>query len=302
MTTAMLQCFISVCHKQSITKTAESLFISKQAVSANIRNMEQELGISLFQRTHGKLMLTPAGHRLLFHAESIIRQWEICLTELSSFTHIDSQIRIGMGYRAKTLWTPELAHFFHLRNPDIVFSVKGGFALDLLHAMDQGELDCVITFMREELKGKFNAIPLCNSPLTFFMKDTDPLTQKALISINDLNGRVLIMHKSGESFLNQIALWLKGKGIHVQTACFPSGDFIAEAALIQKYDGISIRNKVFYASEPETFGYSTIPADDTDFCDAPPYEITLFTPKDTIPSLEVVTFISFFRKQLQLIV
>ena len=55
----------------NLTKTAEQLHVSQSALSAQIKQLEQNLGISLFNRTGRQLTLTESGHQTLRYAEDI---------------------------------------------------------------------------------------------------------------------------------------------------------------------------------------------------------------------------------------
>ena len=68
--------FASVCQNKSIAKAADSFFISRQALSKSIINLEKELGVQLLIRSHSGIELTPAGRRLQESAGEILQIWE----------------------------------------------------------------------------------------------------------------------------------------------------------------------------------------------------------------------------------
>ena len=299
MTFEMLHCFSAVCQEQSITRAAERLYISKQAVSSSIKSIETELGVSLLVRQHSGVRLTPAGHRLLRHAGTILRQWEMCLSDLSALRGDLPGLRIGMAYMARTLWTPEAEQAFYSRSPETAVDIRGGYASDLLTALAAGKLDCVVTFLRTEYRARFDFIPLCDAPLSFLMAEDDPLAAHPLLLPQDLQGRTVLFHESGASYLNELADWLASSGISITPRLVSHTTLAIEQAAIRDERAISLRNAIYHSAEPQTIGYVTRLADMDAFRGAPPLTICILLPKGSTPSLDLLTFAAFLRARLQ---
>ena len=79
MNSRQLEYFLAVAHELNFTKAAESMYVSQTAVTQQIKALEEQLGVSLFERTKKKVVLTPAGKVFLQEASSIlnesIRRW-----------------------------------------------------------------------------------------------------------------------------------------------------------------------------------------------------------------------------------
>lgn len=69
-----LRYFQEVCRQHSITKAAEELHISQPAVSAAIRELEEEFGLRLFKRSHKKLILTTEGSYFSLEVEELLQK------------------------------------------------------------------------------------------------------------------------------------------------------------------------------------------------------------------------------------
>jgi DNA-binding transcriptional LysR family regulator len=76
MDTELLRTFIEVTRVRNFGKAAENLCVSPSTISARIRQLETQLGLSLYLRGHHKIELTPAGERMLRHARFILGAWE----------------------------------------------------------------------------------------------------------------------------------------------------------------------------------------------------------------------------------
>lgn len=75
MDVELLKTFIEVQQTRHFGRAAENLFITQSAVSARIRQLEDELGVRLFMRDRNNIQLTTAGQKLLHYAETIIAAW-----------------------------------------------------------------------------------------------------------------------------------------------------------------------------------------------------------------------------------
>ena len=75
MDTDLLKTFLEVNRTRHFGQAANNLFLTSAAVSARIRQLEHSLGVELFQRSRNNIQLTPAGERLVPHAESLLRAW-----------------------------------------------------------------------------------------------------------------------------------------------------------------------------------------------------------------------------------
>lgn len=71
-----VQIFLMAAECGSFTRTAEYLHLTQPMVSKTVGALEQELGIVLFIRSHGRLQLTPAGHELYGRWRTILRDFE----------------------------------------------------------------------------------------------------------------------------------------------------------------------------------------------------------------------------------
>lgn len=76
MTNDQLRVFLKVSEYQSFTQAGEALFLTQPAVSLQIKTLEKDLGVHLFERTGKKVLLTEAGRRLVPLARSITRQMD----------------------------------------------------------------------------------------------------------------------------------------------------------------------------------------------------------------------------------
>ena len=95
MDTDLLKTFLEVCKTRHFGKAAENLYVTQAAVSSRIRQLEDRLSTELFSRLRNNLQLTPAGERLLPHAESVLTAWQRAFQEVAINDQLTTFLALG---------------------------------------------------------------------------------------------------------------------------------------------------------------------------------------------------------------
>ncbi len=95
MDTEILRTFIEVNRTRHFARAADNLYVTQAAVSARIRQLEAHVGARLFTRSRNNIQLTPAGHRLLPHAEAMVANWNRAMLEVGA--EEDGRSLVTMG-------------------------------------------------------------------------------------------------------------------------------------------------------------------------------------------------------------
>ena len=101
MDIGILKTFLEVNRTRHFGRAAENLFLTQSAVSARIRLLEQTIGAELFTRSRNNIDLTPTGHKLLKHAETITNTWNRARQEIAM--EDPNQISLAVG-GVSSLW------------------------------------------------------------------------------------------------------------------------------------------------------------------------------------------------------
>lgn len=138
-----LRTFVAVAQEGNLTRAAERVFTSPPAVSAQIKALEDELGVKLFERTARGMVLTEAGSRLLDEAQrtlasagrmkSAAAQLRGAAQGVVRFGTISDPIALRLGDALVTLAE---------RHPQVTLQLQQGLSANLLIALQRGELDC----------------------------------------------------------------------------------------------------------------------------------------------------------------
>ncbi len=117
ITLRQLQIFMVVSATQSYTRAAEQLHMTQPAVSMQIKHLEENISLSLFERQGKKIVITQAGKRMLLHAESVISQYNNMLNALNQLKNEQyDHIKVSAATTANHFITQQLAEFSRLHH------------------------------------------------------------------------------------------------------------------------------------------------------------------------------------------
>ncbi len=160
-----LQNFLIVAEEKNITHAAEKLFISQQALSKSIMNLEKELGVPLFHRARD-IQLTYAGRELHQYATSII-QLEHEMRQIANDVNnsLIGELRLGISHTCGRAILPFLLPRYHGAHPGIQLYLQEGNSVELDYSLQQGYLDLVIGFSPVGSDENIKELPLMDERL-----------------------------------------------------------------------------------------------------------------------------------------
>lgn len=102
VTLRQLKTFVTVCKQLSFIGAAQELFLTPPAVSMQIKQIEEEVGLTLFERSSKSVQLTQAGEVLLTHAQAVFQQLRDAEVALDAIKGVEGgRLVIGMVTTAK---------------------------------------------------------------------------------------------------------------------------------------------------------------------------------------------------------
>lgn len=141
-----LEYFQAVARENNITKAAEQLGITQQALSNQISRMEEELGCKLFNRKHG-FQLTSAGKEMLKSANRILdiyNQTQLVMNDISDNKR--GELKLGVTHTRGQTILPNLLPDFIKKYPNVSLSLTEGSTRLLEESLERGDIDLLIGF------------------------------------------------------------------------------------------------------------------------------------------------------------
>jgi DNA-binding transcriptional LysR family regulator len=142
-----LRSFVAVAKFGHLTRASEALHLSQPALSSHIKTLEEQFGVTLFERTPTGMTLTPSGRRLLVEAEQIIgavRHLTHSAQDLRG--QPTGHLRIGTVLNPATLRVGELISSALERYPQIELELSQVMSSDVLAGIRNGALDAGFYF------------------------------------------------------------------------------------------------------------------------------------------------------------
>lgn len=122
-----LKVFRTVAEKLSFREAAEALLLTQPAVTLQVKALEEELSVRLFDRTGSRIGLTEAGRRLLKHANKLAAMAQEAERDLAALRGVESgELRIGASTTIAQYFLPRLLGEFATLNPQVSLSVVSG--------------------------------------------------------------------------------------------------------------------------------------------------------------------------------
>ncbi|HKW78263.1 MAG TPA: LysR family transcriptional regulator, partial [Candidatus Limnocylindria bacterium] len=192
-----LRAFLAVAEQRHFTRAAHQIGLAQPSVSAHVRRLESELGTQLFHRMKGNVALTDAGVALLPHARRIVADVEAATSELGEVRGL-ARGRLALGATpslAATLLPAVLARF-HASYPGIDLVVREAGSVDLVAALEQGEVDVALVILpvRHE---NLDTWALLREELVVAVARTHPLAKRRTVAVADLRDVPLVMFREG---------------------------------------------------------------------------------------------------------
>ena len=187
----VLRYFLTVVREESITKASEVLHITQPTLSRQLAQMEEEIGVKLFDRGARKITLTNEGILLRRRAEEILQL--VDKTERELIEQIEGKITIGCGEISSVQLLPELFKKFREKYPHVTFDLYTATADLVKEQMDKGLIDIGLLLEPIDME-KYDFIRLdMKEKWVVLMRPDDSLADKEYISAKDISDLPLIL-------------------------------------------------------------------------------------------------------------
>lgn len=199
VTLSQLRAFEAVSRYGSFTLAATALHRTQPAITVQIRQLEKELGLVLFDRTTRELRLAPAAIELAPVLASLLLQLDKVLEGSQDLRAIRSgTIRIGCLPSIAASYLPAQIAAFRRQHPGISFVLRDELGERLLPLVRGGEVDFAITDLRTH-DSELESLPLMKEQMCAFFPEGHPLQNAARADVAELSRHDLILMAHGSN-------------------------------------------------------------------------------------------------------
>ena len=190
--------FVKIVEYNNFTKAAESLGYSQSAVTAQIKSLEKELGIPLFDRIGRGIVLTEEGKTFLPYALNVLNAEEAARNSVQPAKDLAGTLQICSPSSFATGPLPDLLRQFQGLHPQVDVTVKiSDYLEDNLLKLTRGEIDFLIMLDEPNAFPDFRLFAERSEPIIFITHPSNPLFKKKTHKITDLIGGDFIVCDRG---------------------------------------------------------------------------------------------------------
>ncbi|WP_273908089.1 transcriptional regulator CynR [Enterobacter bugandensis] len=206
--------FQAVAEHLSFTKAAAALHVSQPALSQLVKQLEDELGTRLFDRSGRTTRLTDTGHAYLQYvrrASQALREAKRAIHDVSDLSR--GSLRLAVTPTFTTYLVGPLVEAFHLRYPEIILNVREISQESMEALLLEGELDMGIAFSDVHCPD-IDAIPLLDETLALVVNSRHRLAKKSSVGLQALSTESLVLLSKEFATREKIDRFCRKHSIH----------------------------------------------------------------------------------------
>nr|WP_314567747.1 LysR family transcriptional regulator [uncultured Pseudomonas sp.] len=196
-----LRYFVVVAEEEHMTRAAQRLNIQQPPLSSQIRDLEREMEVRLFDRTPRSIRLNAAGRVFLKEAQELLANVDRAVMRAQQAARGESG-RIAVGYTSSASLhpkVPQLIRAFHAKYPMIALDSRENTTRDLLDAVVQESLDAVFVRSTTQRYPMLKSVVLCQERMVVALPIGHPLAlDTGPIALSALSAEGLILYRRAD--------------------------------------------------------------------------------------------------------
>jgi DNA-binding transcriptional LysR family regulator len=192
----LVRYFVAVAEERNITRAAERLHISQPALSAAVRQLEQQLGVELLDRSDRVLAVTPAGELLLSEGRELLASADRVFEAVRGRdAAVVGRLRIGLAPTARYGLGPALLGASAAAASGVMLYPREDTTGALLRDVRAGRLDLAVLFCAPAGAAE----PWVEEPAVVHLRADHPLASRPRVALEELAGETFLVAESRES-------------------------------------------------------------------------------------------------------
>lgn len=240
VTIQQLKYIIALDNYKNFSVAAEKCFVNQSTITIQVKKLEDEMGLQLFDRSQSPFTVTLNGQKIIEKARMIMRE----VSELKEMVGdekegLKGRFTIGIIPTLSPYIIPDFSGGFVKNNPETILAVKEMESIEIISGLKNGKID--IGILVTPLNDKdLREIKMYNEPFVFFGGPNQPFKKEEIISsksMGDLENLWLL--KEGHCLKNQV-LNICEKSAVPRSIEFESGSIETLKNMVKKYGGFTL--------------------------------------------------------------
>ncbi len=183
-----LRYFLAVAEEEHFGRGARRVHVAQPAISRQIQQLEEELGVQLFERQRQKVRLTNAGHCFRQKARAILEKLQMAVQETRQMDRSNSTA-IRAGYVDMAFYSgviPERIRFFREKNPKVRVDLVPATSAKQVELLDAGDIDLALIYQEPAAHSPFENCRLWSEPLAVGVHQDHRLAHHSSVALREL--------------------------------------------------------------------------------------------------------------------
>ena len=204
MTLTELRYVVAVARERHFGRAADACFVSQPTLSVGIKKLEEELGVSIFERASNEISLTHVGEQIVAQAARILEEAASIKTiAQQSGDPLGHPLRLGAIYTVGPYLLPQIIPILRESAPAMQLIVQESYTGDLRELLKRGKLDVIIISLPFSEPGVITQ-PLYDEPFQLAMPADHPWTKQKTIAPEKLSDETVLLLGAGHCFRDQV--------------------------------------------------------------------------------------------------
>ena len=204
MTLTELRYIVAVARERHFGRAADACFVSQPTLSVAVKKLEDELGVTLFERGSNEVAVTAVGQEIVTQAQRVLQQ-AAAIKELAKHgkNPLDGPLRFGVIYSIAPYLLPALVPKMIKAAPQMPLIIEENFSHRLLEMLKSGEIDCAILALPFAEPGLMMQ-PVYDEPFMVAMPAGHAWEKRKSIPAADLKKETMLLLGSGHCLRDQV--------------------------------------------------------------------------------------------------
>ena len=206
MTLTELRYIVAVARERHFGRAAKACFVSQPTLSVAIKKLEEELGVTLFERASHEVTPTAVGAQVVEQAQRVIEQaGAIKDIAKAGKDPLSGPLRIGMIYTIAPYLLPGVVRLLHKRAPNMPLHLQENYTHRLRELLKQGEIDAAVLALPFEEAG-FAIQTVYDEPFVAAVPRAHEWAGRKSVKSAELKTQSMVLLGAGHCFRDQVLL------------------------------------------------------------------------------------------------